>query len=481
MAISPEVQAIANDMKKELAKVDQKLGVKPRKDKPTATPTKEAVFGAPWARKGENINTSRGYQFQRLIGVRAGILQKEDAKVEMEMHGRMMKMFVDDNGFNVTSDTITQNTGGVVMAPFGTELMSSRDVDPAFVREMKSLTIAGTANADPDEMEWIARKAYRSSGKTAQSWLDETLGGALVAPPEFGELIQLLRNKDALINAGCRVVPLPASGRLKYPRQTGATTGYWVGENAGISASNFLTGSLLLSAKKVAAIVTMPNELIRFASPASEAILRADMTKTLSLTLDKAGLEGVGSDNVPLGIINTPGIATVTPTNTGSTNVGGLLSPEDLYDFVSAVEANNAEFQGYIMRPELFYAFVGSRAGVYNGSAVVSNGQFTYTQMRELGQGFGKQLVGYPATTTPQVSQTIVKGSSANSTYVIGGQMDEIVMAMFGTIEFAQAFQGDTTFAQDQVVVRAILTADIGLRHAGALAVCNQILMSVGL
>jgi HK97 family phage major capsid protein len=115
---------------------------------------------------------------------------------------------------------------------------------------MKSLTFAGVAGLDPQEVSWLRTKSYTDFSKKTQSWLDETLGGALVAPPEMGELIQLLRNKDALVNAGARVVPMPPQGRLKLPRQTAATVGYWVGEKVQIPESQFKTGALNLSSKR---------------------------------------------------------------------------------------------------------------------------------------------------------------------------------------------------------------------------------------
>lgn len=444
------------------AALDKKLS-NVAKNPDAATPNQ--VFGTPFARKGESALTSRGFQFQRLIGVITKTLQPEQAKVEMDVAERLRQRNL-EGGFAATK--------GAISAPLGTSLMDGWDDD--FRNEIKALCHAGVNGADRGEMAYVAG---RSGMKTNQSWLDETLGGALVAPPEFGELIQLLRNKDALINAGARTVPLPPSGRLKYPRQTSPTTGYWVGENSAITGSNFNTGSLILSAKKVAALVTLPNELIRFASPASEAILRADMTKTLSLTMDYGLLYGEGSDNVPQGLINVPNVATVTPTTVAAD--GNTLSPQDLYLFASAVEANNGEFQGWVMRPELFYLFTAARGGVYNGSGTSAIGQFVYDQFRPLGGSpVAKVLAGYPCVTTAQVSITRTKGSGTTLTTVFGGQWDDYIIAMFGSIEFAEAQQGDTAFANDQTVVRAILTCDGAPRHPGVFAIADQLTQSLG-
>lgn len=456
------------ELEDRLKKLDERVAKKPATSTNTPnTPTKEEVFGAPYARKGESALTSRGFRFTNLMGLMGGVLQPEQCKVEIEVCERLRKSYLATGSYSTAP-------GVKFLAPFGTDLMcgdAKAEITDQFRVEMKSLCHAGVEGMDPAEMDWVSKKIY--GRKTSQSWLDESLGGSLVAPPAFGELIQLLRNKDALINAGARVEALPPQGRLKLPRQTTPTTGYHIGENSSITSSTFGTGFLELSAKKIAALVTLPNELIRFASPATEAILRADMTKTLSLTMDYQLLYGEGSDTFPLGLVNTPNIATVTP----SDDTAEQLAPQDLFSFISAVEANNGEFQGWILRPELFYSFVQARAGVYNGSSIVNQGQFVYDQFRQLGQGFPKLLAGYPAVTTAQVS--ITRGTGDDTT-VFGGQWDDYIIAMFGSIEFAQATQGDTAFANDQTVVRAILSYDGAPRHPGVFAIADGVDLTVG-
>jgi HK97 family phage major capsid protein len=325
--------------------------------------------------------SSRGYEFQRVIGLMTKTIEPEQAKIELDVHERLRQALVVGGGFNTAQ-------GCQALAPLATDFLDDKTIDRSFRREMKALVLAGTENADPDESRWLQQRVYRAPGRktaTPQSWLDQSLGGSLVEPEGFGELIQLVRNKEALINAGARVVPLPPSGRLRYPRQTAATKGYWLGENTEIPQSNFKTGSIVLTGKKACALVILPGELIRFASPASEAITRADMTKTLSLTLDFGLLQGGGGDNVPLGLLNTPNIATVSPTTANE------LSPQDVYRFMAAIESNNGEMEGWIMHPQLFWALIEARASVFNGTTTVPQGQFAFQ---------GEIILGCPERST---------------------------------------------------------------------------------
>lgn len=84
---------------------------------------------------------------------------------------------------------------------------------------------------------------------------------------------------------------------------------------------------------------------------------------------------------------------------------------------------------------------------------------------------------GYPVVTTPQVANNRTKGGGNNLTYVAAGMWSDFLIAMFGSIEFAQATQGDTVFGSDQVAVRAILSHDGGARHPGAFAVADQLVV----
>lgn len=404
----------------------------------------------------------------KMLGVLTGAVKPEQAKVEIkEVHDKLNKNLVEELG----PVGYVYAGGGYTginrfLAPFCTSYMMDDHVPRAQRREIKAMIAAGTDGADHDEMRWVRTKQLKSMGynSKALSWLNDLTGGALVAPPEQGELIELLRNQEALINAGARTVPLPPQGRMKYPRQTAPSTTFWVGENAPISESLVGTGEVTLQAKKLAVLIKAPNELIRFASPAAEALLRDDMTKSLALGLDLAGLEGGGGDHRPRGIINMPGINTVLSSSQLPT--GDRIVGNDIYRMIAAVEESNAEFEGFIMRPKTLYKYYQLRSdAVSQGDAA---GPFLFNLIREAGDGVQATLAGMPVTKSTQVSQVRSKGGNARCTYIVGGMWSDLLIGMFGALEFAATTQGDTAFANDQTWVRGILSADIAARHEAA-------------
>lgn len=441
---------------------------------PAAGPTPNQVFGAPWIRNGEDPMTSRGFSFMKMIGVLTGAVPRDEAKVELDFHNRLHQVYcknLGDSGYTMGGN----GHDGIhrFLAPLGTSYMQDRVVPADFRREMRMCVRAGMDGADHEEMGWIRKKQLGAMGygTKAMSWLNELTGGALVAPPEMGELIELLRNKEALVNAGARTVPLPPQGRLKYPRQTAASTAYWIGENQPIPDTTPGVGEVTLQAKKLAVMIKAPNELIRFASPAAEALMRDDMTKSLALGLDLAGLEGQGGDHRPRGIIQYPNINRINSSVPGAN--GDKVVGQDIYRMVAAVEESNATFESYIMRPKTLFKYYQLRFdAVAQGD---SAGGFLFNLIREAGDGTAATLAGYPVVKSTQVSQVQTKGTATNLTYVLGGMFSDVLIGMFGAIEFAATTMGDTSFAADQTWVRGILSTDVQLRHESAFVLLQQL------
>lgn len=482
--MSPEVKALLDlgrqqgEMINQLAQ-QQKSWLDTLKATPAqGVPHPNAVFGGPGpsVRTGEDPLSSRGYSFMKMLGVLTGITPKDQAKVEMDIADRMHGTYykdLGDAGYEYKSGCVPGSTA--FLAPFATSFMQDNAITRDFRYEMKSLIRAGVDGYDPDEARWIRVKNLQMKGYSTKdlSWLNELTGGALVPPPEQGELIELLRNQEALVNAGARVVPLPPQGRIKYPRQTAASLTYWVGESQAITASNIGTGEVTLQAKKLAVLIKAPNELIRFASPAAEALMRDDMTKSLALGLDLAGLEGAGGDNRPRGILNMPNIQRITSSVT--TPDADAVVAQDIYRFIAAVEEANGEFEGFIMRPKTIYKYYQLRAdAVAQGD---QQGVFVFNLIREAGEGVKPLLGGKPVTKSTQVSQSRQKTSTgpANLTYIIGGMWSDLLIGMFGAIEFSQTNQGDTAFVNDQTWVKGILSADINARHESVFVVMDNL------
>ena len=144
-----------------------------------------------------------------------------------------------------------------------------------------------------------------------------TAGGNLVDDVLLsGSFIELLRNRLALANAGMTTLS-GINGNISIPKQGSSATAYWVGEGAShrISADH---EQVNLSPKTCGAFVDYPASCC--CNPASTSRQWSVMTwlACIALELDRVGLNGSGSSNQPLGIINTTGIGTQTLTSFGT-------------------------------------------------------------------------------------------------------------------------------------------------------------------
>jgi len=432
---------------------------------------------APWGRKGQDPFSSQGFNLGRVASYYGGAITEDECKNELDFCRRFTRE-MERAGYRLSAKS---GHGGhskdAVLVPLFPHMLSPERTGPDLWKEMKSFWNSGVAGADPDELaHYQGLYGQKAAVSPAQSWVDQSAGAGFVAPPTFGPPIPLARNVETLMKTST-IVPLGPSGQIEFPRLTTATQGGWLGENTAQNPVNAGTGKLSLRAKKAFGVVVLPGELLRYGSPAAEAMIRQDLFTTVMLIGDKGLLDGQGNSNVPLGVVtaataagNPDGFGSVTLTNANQ------LSPQDVYKFIAAVEANNGLFSGWVMRPELFWALLETRATTYAGSGQV--GAFVYNQFRVMQDEQGtKRLNGHRVITSAQVSQT--RGSGAQS-YVIGAVLEDMIVGMFGAVEMSQTDQGWTLFSADQVACRAILSMDGGVQHPAWWVVADAVNLTAG-
>jgi len=146
---------------------------------------------------------------------------------------------------------------------------------------------------------------------------DATWAGPLVYYQNMAsEFVELLRPMTILGRIqGLRRVPF----NVKIPRQTAGASAGWVGELQPKPVSSLAFDQLSLGFCKVASIVPVSDELLRFSSPSAEQLIRDDLVKTVAQFIDlefvdptKAAEAGVSPASITYGV--TPVTATGTTT-----------------------------------------------------------------------------------------------------------------------------------------------------------------------
>jgi HK97 family phage major capsid protein len=130
--------------------------------------------------------------------------------------------------------------------------------------------------------------------------------------------IDLLRNRMLLQSLGMTTMN-GLVGNVAIPRQSGGATAYWVAESGAPTESQQAFDQVSMTPKTVGAFVDYSRRLLLQSSIDVENFIRVDLTKILGLELDRVGLYGTGSANMPQGLrfvtgLNVTNLAAAVPT-----------------------------------------------------------------------------------------------------------------------------------------------------------------------
>jgi HK97 family phage major capsid protein len=131
-------------------------------------------------------------------------------------------------------------------------------------------------------------------------------GGFLVPSPLAGFVIDLARAQSVIVGSGALTVPME-SATLDIPRLLTDPTASWRNENDPITEGDPTFGAAQLTARSLACLVSVPNELL-LDSPVAGNFITSAITKAMAVAMDTGALVGTGTVNQPLGLVNRPDI-----------------------------------------------------------------------------------------------------------------------------------------------------------------------------
>lgn len=285
-------------------------------------------------------------------------------------------------------------------------------------------------------------------------------GGVLVPENLSSEIIPLLRQTSVVRSLGARIIPLP-NGNLNIPRQTGAATFSWIGQNQPIKASKVSLGMLKLSAKKLAGMIPLANELIKDSSIAADRFIRDELVTGIAESEDISCLYGKGTNDEPIGVLNAKGIK--------KAGMGALPDSDKLADIVGCVMSEKfpggTQF-GWMFSGVLWSLFYNLKDGVGN-----------YIHRQEMDQN---KLLGWPF----KINNNITVGSDDHAmTEIYFGDWSQFIIGetlglQIDVSKEATYMDGNqlvSAFANDQTVMRALMREDFGVRYGQAFVVRQKV------
>lgn len=291
-------------------------------------------------------------------------------------------------------------------------------------------------------------------------------GGYLVAPQYSTDILEARRAKTIVRAAGAREMPMP-SGTLHLPKVTTGVTGGYIGENANPTHSNPVFGENILTWKKLAVTSAISNDLLRYNSPAADAVVRDDIVRSLAVTEDAVFLRSQGLGGEPKGLRYWAAAGSIIAANTVS--IGNVTS--DLGKCIYTMLNNNVPVTkgGWLLSPRSWYYLVTIRDAVGN-----------LAFQPEMARG---TLMGFPFYFTTSIPINITVGANADCSEVYFVNFDDVVIGdsqrlLIDVSSEAAYYNGSSvvaSFSLDQTVIRAIAEHDLVVRDPNAVVVLTGV------
>ncbi|MDO9711974.1 phage major capsid protein [Paracraurococcus lichenis] len=301
----------------------------------------------------------------------------------------------------------------------------------------------------------VTAKALSQSGGAS-------VGGVLIPTSFSNDLIELLRARTAVRASNPMSLSLD-TGNVTIPRLSGGSSATWQGEVADITASQQSFDTVTLSAKKLATVVPVSNDLLRRTPVGLDAVIRDDLVESLARKEDLGFLRGDGTSGSPVGIRNFAGLTTTVAPGVTLANVVTFLRKMVL----SLENANSRMIRPvWVMHPQV-KAFISTlRDGV--------GGFFQFKDELDAGK-----LYGFPVLTTTQLPTNLTTAGGTAGTEIFLYDAADLILAQTLNIQVdvsseASFYNGtgyESAFSKDMTLFRVITEVDVNNRHIGSFIV----------
>jgi HK97 family phage major capsid protein len=327
---------------------------------------------------------------------------------------------------------------------------TGKDGDVAAYRSGK--WILATIGNNPEARQWCRDHGIEIR---AQSEGINTAGG-FVVPDQMERSIIDLRESYGMFRPNARVIPM-SSDHAIVPRRTGGVTAYFVGENQEITESEKSWNQVELTAKKLAALSRMSNEIAEDAIINMADNLADEMAWAFAKKEDETGLSGDGT----LTYGGMVGIRTLFVDGAHTYGRVEGTSPATAWshlELATELIPLMALLPTYAHARAKWYIHPAGKAGLFDAIALAAGGNTT----REIAAGTQPMFAGYPVVLSSAMPVA---------------PTDQTIAILFGDLSMATTIgdrrgitiqvTSDRYFENDQIGIKAterfcIVTHDIG-------------------
>ena len=379
------------------------------------------------------------------------LTEAETAAFE-KIRAEILALEADESRAQFLADT-ERRSAGVVITSSGADsferLAGSVSVLRVLQAAIEQRTLTGA------EAEYAA-EAERRSGRKAQGVLIpmaalekrvNTTGSAPELVPtdhRADQYVQPLRNKLLARRLGARVLS-GLSGNVVIPKHGNSLTTSWVGESTAVPESDANAESISLSPKHCGGVTELSRQLILQGSPDVEQLIRDDFAAMLAQAIDSAMIAGTGTGAQPTGILNTAGIQTH---NLATLNFANVVAMK------AKLAAANVENRNWLMRAAVASKFEAAEKSVGSGLYLLQD----------------DKIAGIAANVTEQVPN--VSGTVGRA---ILGDFSQVMLGIWSEVDLLVNPFAETAYRRGGVLVRAMATVDVAVRHPQAFVVASDV------
>lgn len=351
-------------------------------------------------------------------------------------------------------DAERRSTGTPINSPNG-DTYATLERNVSILRVLQA-AVEGRSLTGP-EAEYAA-ETERRTGRKAQgvfvpmsaleTRVNTTVTAPELVPSDFraDQYIQPFRNRLLARKLGVRVLS-GLRGNVVVPKYgTGLSVG-WVAENTAVPESDIDPASVTLSPKHAGGVTELSRQLIMQGSPDVEQLVRDDFAFILAQAIDTALIKG-GGTNEPRGVMSTVGI-----------QVGNLatLNWANVLAMKLKSEQVNADAVNWVLSPRVAAKLAGAEKSTGTGIYLM---------------GDDGKIAGIPAYSTNQVPNA----SGVAGTAILG-DWSQVMLGIWSEIDLLVNPYAETSYRRGGVLVRAMSTVDIAVRHPEAFVVAQDVVI----
>lgn len=318
--------------------------------------------------------------------------------------------------------------------------------------------MAGAAglNVDDGREREVQQELARRTGRSfqgiavpAEVFEERVLTGAgdgsdLIATDHLGgQFIDRLREAVVVRRLGARVLR-GLSGNVDIPKLAASSTTGWVAENSALSDSDHDFDKVSMAPKHAGAMTELSRNMLQQASPDVEQLVRRDFAQILAASLDAVAIKGGGS-NEPTGILET----------TGVTEVSGFAATwEKVQELIGTVEDEDATGTAFLTHPKV-------RRILRSTNKVSGEAEHGFIMDSR------DSLDGY---TVARTTLTPITTGTPDTAPLIFGNFSDLLIGFWSELDVLVNPFESTAYSKGNVKIRAMMTADVALRHPESFA-----------